>query len=134
MAGGSFTSASEMAESGWIKKRNWIIEQIEFLYRNSIQYALAFSETLSKNKKWLTDALYIMKIWYRDMVVAKFSPEYVVNSDLLEKIQKKSKDALVEKMLSNIDAIEQAERNILSNTNARITLDALVLTLFGDKN
>ena len=134
MAGGSFTSASEMAESGWIKKRNWIIEQIEFLSRNSIRYALAFSETLSKNKKWLTDALYIMKIWYRDMVVAKFSPEYVVNSDLLEKIQKKSKDALVEKMLSNINAIEQAERNILSNTNARITLDALVLTLFGDKN
>lgn len=134
MAGGSFTSASEMAQSGWIKKRNWIIEQIEFLSRNTILYALAFSETLSKNKKWLTDALYIMKVWYRDMVIANFSPEYVVNTDLLEKIQKKSTDALVEKMLSNIDAIEQAERNILSNANTRITLDALVLTIFKDKN
>jgi hypothetical protein len=75
-----------------------------------------------------------MKVWYRDMVIANFSPEYVVNADLLEKIQKKSTDALVEKMLSNIDAIEQAERNILSNANTRISLDALVLTIFGDKN
>jgi DNA polymerase III subunit delta' len=133
MAGGSFTNAAAMAESGWIKKRNWIIEQIEFLSCNSIRYALAFSETLSKNKNWLTDAFYIMKIWYRDMVFAKISPEYIVNKDLLGKIQHQSPQTPIEKMLSNIKAIEQAERNILSNTNARITLDALVLMLFGEK-
>jgi DNA polymerase III subunit delta' len=132
MAGGSFTKAAAMAESGWIRKRNWIIEQVEFLSHNSIRYALAFSETLSKNKNWLTEAFYIMKIWYRDIVVAKISPENIVNRDLLEKIQHAASQSPVEKMLSNIDAIELAERNILSSSNARITLDALALTIFGD--
>jgi DNA polymerase III subunit delta' len=134
MSGGSFTAAMAMAESGWIKKRNWIIDRIEFLTKNSIRYALAFSETLSKNKNWLTDAFIIMKTWYRDIVVATFSPENVINKDLLEKIQNRSSLTLVEKMLLNIDAIELAENNILSNSNARITLDALVLKLFGEKN
>jgi DNA polymerase III subunit delta' len=134
MSGGSFSIATAMAESGWIKKRNWIIHQIEFLSRNPIRYALAFSETLSKNKKWLTDAFNIMKIWYRDILISHFSPEKVVNKDLLEKIQKTTSHTSVEKMLFNIDAIELAEQNILSSANARTTLDALVLTLFGEQS
>jgi DNA polymerase III subunit delta' len=134
MADGSFTTAAAMVESGWIKKRNWIIDQIEFLSCNSIRYALAFSETLSKNKKWLTDAFHIIKIWYRDMVIATYSPDKIINTDLLEKIQRKSSHVSVEKMISNVNAIELAERNILSNTNAKTTLDALVLMLFGEKN
>jgi DNA polymerase III subunit delta' len=132
VSGGSFTSAMAMAESGWIKKRNWMIDQIEFLTKNSMRYALAFSETLSKNKNWLTDAFIIMKIWYRDIVVAIFAPENIINKDLSEKIQKISSHSLLEKMLFNIDAIELAENNILSNANARTTLDALVLKLFGE--
>jgi DNA polymerase-3 subunit delta' len=132
MAGGSFTKAAAMVESGWIKKRNWVIEQIEFLSNNSIQYSLAFSETLSKNKKWLTDAFYIMKIWYRDIVVAKFSPENIVNKDLLEKIQHNAFRATVDKALSNIGAIELAEQNIISNANVRTALDALAVSIFGE--
>ncbi len=131
MAGGSFANASAMAESNWIKKRNWIVDQLEFLSQNSIRHALAFSEKLSKNKNGLTDAFAIMKIWYRDMVVAKISPKNVFNKDLLEKLQHSSSNITIEKTLSNFNAIERAERNILSSANARITLDALVLKLFG---
>jgi DNA polymerase-3 subunit delta' len=134
MSGGSFTTAREMAESGWIAKRNWIIDQIEFLTRNPIRFALAFSETLSKNKNWLTEALNIMKIWYRDIAVSNFAPKNILNKDLLVNIQTNSSATPVEKILANIESIETAERNILSSANARSTVDALVLTLFGEKN
>jgi len=132
MADGSFAVAMEMAESNWIKKRNWIIEQINLLPKRPIRLSLAFSEILSKNKKWLADALFILKIWYRDLVIVRFSSENVVNKDLLENIRTESSQTTVEKIIAKIRAVEEAEQRILLNTNLRTTLDGLVLILFGD--
>lgn len=132
MSDGSFTTAINMLESNWIKKRNSIIEHFEFLSCNSIRFSLAFSETLSKNKKWLSDAFFIMKMWYRDIVVFNFSPNHIVYMDLWEKIKSASLQTTVEKTLYKIRAIEESEKNISANANIRTTLDALFIKLFGE--
>ncbi len=133
MAGGSFTQAAAMAESNWIQKRDWLIRQIEFLSQHSIRYALAFSETLSKNKKWLTDALDMMKIWYRDHLMAEISPAHVIHKDVWEKNQCAPARPSMDDVMRKIEAIEQAQQKIQLHANPRIILDALVLTLFGEK-
>jgi DNA polymerase III subunit delta' len=133
MSGGSLTMAIAMAESNWIKRRNWIIKQVENLTDNPSRFNLAFSEVLSKNKKWLSDALFILKMWFRDLIVSHFSPENIVNTDLREKIQKASLETNIETTLSKMQAIEEAEHNIIANANIRTTLDALVTALFGEK-
>lgn len=132
ISGGSLTDAIAMAESNWIKRRNWIIKQIDHPAGKPNRFNLAFSEVLSKNKKWLSDALFILNMWFRDLIVFHFSSENIVNMDMRETIAKASQETTIKKTLSKIQAIEEAERNILANANIRTTLDALVTALFGE--
>lgn len=129
MAGGSITCAESMTKSNWIDKRDWIIEEVEALPSRSINLCLAFSEALSKNREWLFTAFEIIKNWLRDIVVYKYIPEKIINKDLTEQIKASSKKATVNSLILKIKAIEKAERDIKSNSNLRLTLDSLMITL-----
>ena len=129
MAQGSIARAESMTKSNWIDKRNWIIDEVEALPSRSINLCLAFSDALSKNKEWLFTAFEIMKNWLRDLVVYKYTPEKIINKDLSEQIKASSKRAPVNSLILKIKAIEKAERDIKSNSNLRLTLDSLIITL-----
>ncbi len=134
MAGGSMTRARSMIESDWIEKRNWIIDEIESLKTASVSRCLFFSETLAEDKQLLPVAFEAMKNWFRDLVVYRYSPNQVINQDLLDRIHTASKQAAVEELLVNIKEIEKAEHDIRANANPRLTLDALVIRLFKDNS
>ena len=129
MAGGSMTRAESMTKSNWMEKRNWIIEELDALPSCSINLRLAFSEALSKNKEWLFEAFDIMKNWLRDLVVYNSVPDKIINRDLVEKIKITSKKESINALILKIKAIEKAEKDIKSNSNLRLTLDSLMLTL-----
>ena len=129
MAGGSTTRADAIAKSGWMARRNWIIDELEALPELPVNLCLAFSEILAKNKQWLFTAFELMKNWLRDTVVCQYAPHRIVNQDLLEQLSIKSKQADVKQLLQKIKAIEKAEKDIQSNANLRLTLDLLVLSL-----
>ncbi len=129
MAGGSITCAESMTKSNWIEKRNWIIDEMEALPARPINLSLAFSEALSKNKEWLFTAFGIMKNWFRDIVVYQYAPDQIINKDLSEQIKTASKKTNVNSLTLKIKAIEKAERDIKYNSNLRLTLDSLIITL-----
>ena len=129
MAEGSISRAESMTKSNWIDKRNWIIDELEALPLRSINLCLAFSDALSKNKEWLFTAFEIMKKWLRDLVVYKYDPEKIINTDLSKRINASSKKASINALILKIKAIEKAERDIKSNSNLRLTLDSLMITL-----
>jgi DNA polymerase III subunit delta' len=129
MAGGSMTRAETMAQTDWLSKRKWIINEMEALPAQSINFCLAFAEALSKNKDWVFTAFEIMKNWLRDITVFKDCPEKIINMDLSDKIKAASKQVPVGLLISKLHAIEKAERDIKANANLRLTLDALVITL-----
>jgi len=129
MAGGSITRADAMTKSNWMEKRKWIIEELDALPSYSINLRLAFSETLSKNKEWLFAAFEIMKNWLRDLVVYNSVPDKIINRDLADKIKIESGKESINALILKINAIEKAEKDIKSNSNLRLTLDSLILTL-----
>jgi DNA polymerase-3 subunit delta' len=90
---------------------------------------LAFAENLSKNKTVLADSLEVMKSWFRDLVICKFHPAQIMNKDLKEKIQQNSEKITVASLLSKIDDIHLAQKNIQANTNSRLTLEVLIMRL-----
>jgi DNA polymerase-3 subunit delta' len=129
MAQGSITRAESMINPTWINKRNWIIEELETLPSRPVNLCLAFSEALSTNKQWLFQAFEIMRNWLRDLVVYNYAPEKVINKDLSAQIKISSQKTTINALLKKIEAIDKAEREINANSNIRLTLDFLMITL-----
>jgi DNA polymerase-3 subunit delta' len=133
MANGSISKAVSMVRHisniNWIKRRAWLLNSVEALSLMSISSRLAFAEKLSKNKVALAESLEVMKTWFRDLVIYKFHPEQIMNKDLREKIQRNSEKMDVASLLSKIDDIQLAQKNIQANTNLRLTLEVLIMKL-----
>jgi DNA polymerase-3 subunit delta' len=133
MANGSISKAISMmrhiSKINWIKRRAWLLNSVESLSLMPISSRLVFAENLSKNKVALAESLEVIKSWFRDLVICKFNPEQIINKDLREKIQLNSKKLAVASLLSKIDDIHLAQKNIQANANLRLTLEVLIIRL-----
>jgi len=133
MANGSISKAVSMmrhiSKINWIKRRSWLLNSVESLSLMPIPSRLAFAENLSKNKVALAESLEVIKSWFRDLVICKFNPEQIINKDLREKIKRNSQKLAVASLLSKIDDIHLAQKNIQANANLRLTLEVLIMRL-----
>ena len=134
MANGSYTRAAAMIDSDWIARRQWLIEASGLerpgtRMSRPIHRQLAFAERLLQNKEDILASLEIMKSWYRDLVVFKWSPDRVINKDLSTKIDLASREMSTDALLSGIETICSAQRAVQSNANLKLTLDTMMLRL-----
>jgi len=133
MANGSvskaFSMISPMNGANWMNRRIWLINEVESLSKKPIGPQMAFAEKLSKNKELLADSLEVIKSWLRDLVVCKYHPGKIINKDLSDRIQRVSKKIKVISLLSKIDYIHSAQKDIQANTNLRLTLEVLIMRL-----
>lgn len=133
LANGSVSKAISMINSinriNWIHRRIWLINEVESLPTRSVGSRMAFAEKLSKRKEILVESLEVIKIWFRDLVICKYAPEKIINRDLKEKIQRASEKMKVASLISKIDDVESAQKNIHANTNLRLTLEVLIMRL-----
>ena len=133
MANGSFSKALFMSRplnrANWINRRIWLINEVESLSSRPIGSLMALAAKLSKNKELLADSLEVIKSWLRDLVIFKYHPEKIINKDLKDKIQRASMKMTDALLLSKIDYIQSAQKNIRANTNLRLTLEVLIMRL-----
>lgn len=138
MANGSIAKALSMikknSQANWIRLRDWLLniiglEQTGSLSLQPIIILLSFAERLSKNKEIIQDSLEIIKTYLRDLIIYKYSPEKIINKDLIRKIQYASQKITVKSLLSQIEAIQKAQKDIQANTNLRLTLEVMMLRL-----
>jgi DNA polymerase-3 subunit delta' len=133
MANGSVSKAVSMINSlnrvNWVNRRIWLINEVVSLPVSSMGSRMAFAEKLSKSKEILAESLEVIKFWFRDLVVCKYDPEKIINRDLNDKILRVSKNMNVISLISKIDDIESAQKNIQANTNLRLTLEVLIMRL-----
>ena len=135
LCGGSFTRAQKLIDSRWLNRRDWIIQamgsQMADTGTSGIRAWLAWSEMLAKKKDLIEDSLEIITLWLRDILVFRTDPERVLNQDRLEALSAAAKHVSQTQLLEQIDAVERALTALRSNTNARLTLDAMVLRMAG---
>ena len=143
LAGGSFSKALKLGRThkvNWINYRKWFLDSVAMNYFTGESsetiakpYGLIFAlaDKLSKNKDLLFESLEMIETWLRDIAIYKYSPDKVVNIDMIENVKNVSKKVSVKSLISKIKAIHKAQKNILANANPKITLDILILKLVG---
>jgi DNA polymerase III subunit delta' len=131
MANGSFSKALVLQNTDWIFRRNWIIKETENMDSLSIAVILALAEKIakSKDKESIHDLLEMIETWYRDLVIAKYCPDKIINKDLSENIQAVSQGYHQNALLNRISAVQQAQKEIEANVNSRLILENLFMTL-----
>ncbi len=140
---GNLSKAESMADSNvknqWINQRNWVIRACHLdgtkpISKVSVVSLMAFAERLSKNKENLQDMLEIMKSWIRDIIVYPYNPKRIINKDLTQRIQYVSQHMTIESLMVQIEAVQKAQKDIVSNANARIALEVMVTKIAKMKN
>ncbi|MEE4111545.1 MAG: DNA polymerase III subunit delta' [Desulfobacteraceae bacterium] len=135
LCGGSYTRAVKLIDSRWINRRDWIIQALENQMADrgelGIRTWLAWSEILAKKKDLIEESLEIVTMWLRDMLVFRTDPKRVLNQDRLEALSTVAKRVSQAQVLQQIDAVERALTALRSNSNARLTLDAMALQMAG---
>lgn len=133
MANGSLSKAMDMAKSGdsknWIKKRNWLLNEIESLSYEHIGLLLALAEKLSKKKDHISESLEIILTWFRDLIIQKFNPEKIIYKDLGDKVKSASNLCSTKSLYSKIDAVYEAQKKINVNANLRLTVELMLIKL-----
>jgi DNA polymerase-3 subunit delta' len=134
MAEGSFGRVLSMSRSNWGRRRKWLIiagglENPHLLSGRSRSSLLAFSEELAKSKSTVGDSIAVMKTWFRDLVVWKYAPGKIINQDLADQVRCASANSTVEALLKKIEVLEQAQRDVATNMNLRLSLDLFMLRL-----
>ncbi len=134
LAGGSVTRARTLMDARWQRRRRWLIGTLDHLCgesRPEIRAWLALSEKLSAKKELIAESLEIIKIWLRDGLVAGCAPEHVLNQDYRDVLMRTAAGRRPSALLEQIDAVDRAAAALKSNTNTRLTLDAMVLQMAG---
>jgi len=129
MANGSLSRALTMYRSGWIHRRNWLINELNSLSSMPVGRLLTFGEQISKNKDFLTEAFDIMTSWFRDLIVGKFYPEKIVNQDLSDNVQQTAQKIDLAALLSKIDIIQSTAHSMRAGTNLRLAMETMLLKL-----
>jgi DNA polymerase-3 subunit delta' len=133
LAGGSFSRAMDPNLAEWMPRRRWLIRQAETLSRASNAVLLAFAEKLARDKPRLGDAMEILKLWFRDLLIWRHDPERIVNADLLDRIGPAARLETPAAVLAKIESIQTAQRAIAGNANPRLVMEALVRRLADPK-
>ncbi len=133
LANGSLSRATDPTLGEWMPRRRWLIRQAETLSRASNAVLLAFAERLARDKPRLGEALEVLKLWFRDLLIWRHDPERIVNTDLLDRIGPAARLETPAALLVRIESIGAAQRALAGNANPRLVLEALVRRLADPK-
>ena len=131
---GSLSRAKTLVQSDWLRYRSWLITASglaapEQLDTRDTGQLLAFAETLSTRKEKVSDSLAALLTWLRDLIVCRYAPECIVNTDLIDKLHRVSEKNPVSAVMNRMEAIRTAQKDIEANANLRLTLEVMMLRL-----
>jgi DNA polymerase-3 subunit delta' len=135
LCGGSYTRAKKRIDRRWLNRREWIFRSLGSLTANTgepdIRTWLALSERLTKDRDLVEESLEIITMWLRDVMVVDIDPQRVLNRDRLDVLASAAGQVNRTSLIEQIEAAEEALAALRSNTNTRLTLDAMVLRMAG---
>lgn len=126
LSGGSYSRALEMAQPDWIRRRRWLLEQMIALADMPAPLPLALAEKLAQEKKHLEDMLLIIESWLRDLMVFKYSPQYIINTDMQAQIAAIAGRIRHADLEEQIGMLQELRGNLKFNPNIRLALEVLV--------
>ncbi len=140
MAAGSLSRALEMSDPQdktgcWMHRRDWLMNELTDILSfspsepDSTVRLLAVAEKLAADKTILPDALDIVSVLLRDLLVCRYDQSRIVNRDLIDRICCVSKRHTAVSLLSKMKAVEKARKAIHSNAVIRLSLEIMMMRL-----
>lgn len=129
MAKGSFSRAQMMVEDNWLQRRKWVIDEMGRLSLHPISRLFCLAEKLSREKEAVAQILEIIKVWFRDLVIQRYDAAKIINRDAADQIERASRKNNLPGLLSKVDAVEKTQTRLAANTNLRLTMESLLITL-----
>ena len=129
MANGSYSRAQAMVRSNWLSRRKWLLDEIEALSLQKMDRLLALAEKLSTERQVVLDALGVIKIWFRDLIITQYDPGKIINQDVAGKIKIAAGRSTVPILLSKVSAVQQVQNRLAANTNLRLAMECLLIRL-----
>jgi DNA polymerase-3 subunit delta' len=135
-ANGSLQKAEAYTDGRWIDKRNWLIESLGMIPSHVaghrfLKELFAVAEELTKEKAIIEDYINIIRFWLRDIIVCRYHTGYVLNKDRLSDLIKVSEQIQEISILKMMTELDNTMIRIEANTNARLTIENLLLKWAG---
>ena len=129
MANGSFSRAQALVRQNWLKRREWLLDEIEALSLQQMSRLFALAQKLSAKKEVFSETLALMKVWFRDLIIEQYDPDKIINQDIADKVKMASEKAAPASLLSKFDAVQHTQNRITANSNLRLTMEHLLIQL-----
>ncbi|MGE5842782.1 MAG: ATP-binding protein, partial [Deltaproteobacteria bacterium] len=134
---GSLGRAMELEESGFLEKRQetllWLNQLQRMALEDAVDWASRFEKKLEKSDRQAAMAalLGLWKSWYRDLLVVKAqgNEELLINRDMSRELKMAAVAFRMERLVSHVQALDQAERDLLRFRNQELVLENAVLHL-----
>ena len=110
--------------------REYVLDLLQRVRKGDVTELFAIAEEMEKSKEQTGLVLDLITLWYRDQLVwiTTHSLEMVINSDLLDELQK-GEQMGKERIMFAIGELSRARRLLAGNANLRLVLEVLLLKL-----
>ena len=129
MANGSLSRARMLVKDNWLRRRKWVIDEMDCLSLQPIDRLFALAEKLAREKEALAPSLEIIKVWFRDLIINQYDAAKIINRDVADKIENASRKNNLPDLLSKVDAVQKTQTRLAANTNLRLAMEGLLIQL-----
>jgi DNA polymerase III gamma/tau subunit len=129
MAQGSLGRAEAIAQGDVLEDRDGLVEGFSRILAGDLSDVLAVAEEYSKGRDQARDALNLLEIWCRDLLLCKLgvSGEMLVNQDRRDAIEGQAAGFTPRRLLEWIERIRRTRDAFRVNANPKMAMESLLL-------
>jgi DNA polymerase-3 subunit delta' len=129
LAGGSLSRAREIAGADRLQMRRTLLERTSRLSCREIFPLLETAEDYARDRETATDAVDMLKLFWRDILLFRAGSGEIANLDLQPLVRELSERMNTEQILEKLERITLAGQALARNVNPRLALEVLFMDL-----
>ncbi|HET6419584.1 MAG TPA: DNA polymerase III subunit delta' [Geobacteraceae bacterium] len=131
LAGGSMKKALEISAEDILLKRGNLLEKIADLSQKEISPLFSLAEELGSDRDAAMEALDLLTVFLRDVLLMQSGGMEPANSDLLPLLNEEVARSTPEQTMGKIELVSRSRQALLRNVNPRLTMEVLFMGLSG---
>ena len=129
LAGGDLARARELISGDRLQARKLFLERAAHLSQAEIIPLFAAAEEYATDKESALDLVDLLRLFWRDALLARTGCSGITNSDLLSLVNEKAASHSLEEIMEKLDGISMIRRALTRNANPRLSMEVLLMEL-----
>jgi DNA polymerase-3 subunit delta' len=129
LAGGDLARARELISGDRLQARKLFLERAAHLSQAEIIPLFATAEEYATDKESALDLVDLLRLFWRDALLARTGCSGITNSDLLPLVMEKAEKHSLEEIMERLEAISHIRQAMTRNANPRLSMEVLFMDL-----